>query len=407
MKGAGVNHVDVAIVGAGPAGSASALMLGGHGLRVQLMDRAVFPRDKVCGEALCPGALPFLEAFGLLSEVERRGARRYHGARIETPDGYRAEARYPAGRYGLAVPRELLDALLVERAMDAVEVRQGVSVEAIAPQAGGHVLTLRAGPQRERLWARAVISAEGRFARLLTDPRREAGKPRRFAVVATLDGVEALGDWLEFHLVEPSWQVVICPQAPTRAAIAIVLDGSDAHRHAPELIKDFLGALRRDPLLAERLDGACLIKPPRGMGLGAYQPAARSGEAWLAVGDAVGAMDPLTGEGMYRAFRSAQLASETLLAAFSAGDLSARRLRPYAVAIRREFDPSVRFVEAVVALSRRPRLARLALSAIAQDPVLAGRMGAYQGALAPASGFFSLSTIARFAWGSLRATRTG
>jgi flavin-dependent dehydrogenase len=138
------------------------------------------------------------------------------------------------------------------------------------------------------------------------------------------------------------------------------------------------------------------------MGLGRYQPRRLVGHAWLAVGDAVGFMDPITGEGMFRAFRTAQLASQTLLAAFAAGDLSEKRLSPYARAVRAEFTPSYRFVDTVVALSRRPQLARVALKAIARDPVLATRMGAYQGALAPAAGFYSLDTLARLAWAGLR-----
>lgn len=397
-----MRRVDVAIVGAGPAGAATALFLSGRGLQVLLLDRAVFPRDKVCGEALSPGALPFLETFGLMAQVRNEGAFPYRGALLSTPDGLCAEATYPEDRFGLALPRERLDWLLVKHASSRVEVRQGVAVEAIAPQADGHSLSLKASGKTEALWARAVVSAEGRFARTLTDTTRDSGPARRFAVVATLEGVDALGDRLEFHLLDPTMQVVVGPQARDRAAIAVVLDGPDASRRAPEAIKDFHAQLAKDPLLAPRIRHARLAKPPRGMGLGRYQPRRLVGDAWLAVGDAVGFMDPLTGEGMYRAFRSAQLASETLLAAFAAGDLRAPRLMPYARAVRREFTPSYRFVDTVVALSRRPRLARFALRAIAKDPVLATRMGSYQGALASASGFYSLDTLARLAWSGFR-----
>jgi flavin-dependent dehydrogenase len=385
-------------------------------VRVLLLDKAVFPRDKVCGEAMCPGALPYLDRFDLRHEVESHGAFPFRGARLVTPGGLVAEARYPGAHVGLSIPRERLDWLLLKRASANVDVQQGVSVEAIAragASAGGafaaepsllgegHLLSLKADGQSETLWARAVLSAEGRFARMLTDPQREEPPPRRIAVVATLEGVDGLVDWLEFHLVDPTMQVVVGPQGQDRAAIALVLDGPDAGRRASLVIKDFLGALRQDPLLTARLDRARLVKPPRGMGLGRYQPRHLVGDGWLAIGDAVGFMDPLTGEGMYRAFRTAQLASETLLEAFSRGDLRASRLQGYARAVRREFVPSSRFVETVVALSRRPVLARYALRAIARDPVLATRMGTYQGALAPATGLFSLDTLARLAWAGL------
>lgn len=397
-----MRRVDVAIVGAGPAGAAAALFLSGRGLQVQLIDRAVFPRDKVCGEALSPGALPFLERFGLLSELERQGAFPYRGARLLTPDGIVAEAHYPSPCYGLAFPREKLDWLLFKRAADRVDVQEGVSVETIAPQDDGLLLKLKAQGRHETLWARTALSAEGRFARLLGTAAREPGPPSRFAVVATLEGVEALEPLLEFHLLDPGFQIVVSPQAVERAAIALVLDGPDASRRASEAIKDFMGMLRRDPLLVERIRSARLLKPPRGMGLGRYRPAELVGDGWLMVGDAVGSMDPITGEGMYRALRTAELAAETLTEAFSRGAFRASDLARYARAVRREFSPSYRFVDTVVTLSRHPRLARFALRAIAQDPVLAERMGSYQGALASAAGFFSLDTLARLAWGGCR-----
>ncbi len=393
-----MRRVDVAIVGAGPAGTATALHLGGRGLQVQLLDKALFPRDKICGEALSPGALPFLDAFGLMDAVRQAGAFPYRGARLCLPDGLVAEASYPHSRFGLAIPREQLDWLLLNRAAEAVDVRQGVSVEAISLDGAGHRLTLKSEGITESLWARAVVLAGGRFSKLLTEPMREPAPARRFAVVSTLDGVAGLGDRLEFHLLDPRWQVVVSPQGPSHAAIALVLDGIDAPSRASAAIKDFLGALHQNPLLAPRLDAARLTKPPRGMGLGRYRPLALAGDGWLAVGDAVGFMDPLTGEGMYRAFRTAQLAAESLLGLWDSGDLRASRFAPYVRAVRRDCDPSVRFVDTVVALSRRPPLARYALRAIARDPVLATRMGSYQGALASARGFFTLSTLARIAW---------
>jgi len=401
-----VRRVDVAIVGAGPSGSASALFLSGHGLQILLVDRAVFPRDKVCGEAISPGALSFLDEFGLLAEIERQGAFPYRGVLLATADGLVAEACYPDHRYGLAFPREGLDYLLLKSAASRVEVLQGTAVEGVSPQDGGYRLALKGKGVTDAVWARVVISAEGRFARVLTEPSRDPGPPARFAVVSVLEGVAGLGKLLEFHLLESAMQVVISAQSPDRAAIAVVLDGPQASRRAPEAIKDFLSVLKRDPLLADRIRGARLLKPPRGMGLEGYRPAAIAGDGWLAVGDAVGNMDPITGEGMFRAFRTAQLAAETLLLAFERGDLGAARLSPYVRAVNREFLPTYRFIDMVVALSRRPKLTRFALRAIATDPVLAERMAAYQGALAPASGLFSPRTLGRLALAGAHASVT-
>lgn len=392
-----MRRVDVAIVGGGPAGSATAIHLGGHGLQVALLDKAQFPRDTICGEALSPGALPFLESFGLLEAVRAEGAFPFRGARLGLSDGLAAEARYPDSRYGLALPRERLDWLLINQAAQTAQLLDGVGVDAIQPDGPGHRLSLKTSRSRDMLWARAVVLASGRFTRLLTAPIRDPGPASRFAVVATLEGVSALSEFLELHLLEARTQVVVSAQSPQKAAIALVLDGPDAPARASAAVKDFLAALRRDPLLAGRLAQAKLCKAPRGMGLGRYRPLGLAGPGWLAVGDAVGFMDPLTGEGMYRAFRTAQLAAETLLSTWNQ-DLGPEAFKPYILAVRRELEPSVRFVDTVVALSRRPELARYAIRAIARDPVLAARIGAYQGAIASARGFFSLGTLARFVW---------
>src|SRR5215467_12594139 len=78
---------DVVVVGAGPAGAATAILLARRGHRVTLFDRARFPRDKVCGEYLSPEASRILDRLGVLEAVEHAGARPLRGMRVTAPDG--------------------------------------------------------------------------------------------------------------------------------------------------------------------------------------------------------------------------------------------------------------------------------------------------------------------------------
>src|SRR5262249_29085473 len=78
---------DVVIVGAGPAGTSAAWFLAERGLSVALLDRAVFPRDKVCGDGISPLSLSVLDRMGVASAVEAAGSWRIDGIRVHAPSG--------------------------------------------------------------------------------------------------------------------------------------------------------------------------------------------------------------------------------------------------------------------------------------------------------------------------------
>src|SRR5438552_4796091 len=103
--------LDVLIVGAGPAGAVAATVLARAGSRVRIVDRAAFPRDKLCGDTVNPGTLARLRRLGLADEIERRGLR-VDGMIVTGERGGAIDGRYPSGRSGRALLRRDLDSIL-------------------------------------------------------------------------------------------------------------------------------------------------------------------------------------------------------------------------------------------------------------------------------------------------------
>ena len=163
---------DVVIVGAGPAGSASAVLLAERGRSVMLLDKAGFPRPRVCGEYLSPEAARILDRLGVLKDVDEAGAQPLRGMRIVAPDGTILDARYPtAGRWrgyrdhALAIRREVLDGLLLERARSLpVDVRERHRVTGVVAD-GRRIVGVRGedpGGRPFEVRSPLVVGADGR-----------------------------------------------------------------------------------------------------------------------------------------------------------------------------------------------------------------------------------------------------
>ncbi|HKB23884.1 MAG TPA: NAD(P)/FAD-dependent oxidoreductase [Methylomirabilota bacterium] len=370
---------DVIVVGAGPAGAAAAILLAEHGVAVTLLDRARFPRPKICGEYLSPEAPRVLDRLGVLKAVDGRAVP-LAGMRITAPDGtelvgtYRALGRFrPYREHAMALPRETLDAILVERARALpIDVREGTRVTDVLLD-GDRVTGVEAvdGAGRvQALRAPLVIAADGRASVIAQrlGLRREH-RLRRMALVTYVAGLEGCRDRGEIF-VDPPDYAILNPVAPDRANLSLVVPLGDAAPWSARLETFFTARARHLPHLARRLAGARLVAPVRALGPLAYEVAPPRAGGVLLVGDAAGFFDPFTGEGVFAALRGAELAAETAVRALGAGDCSCAALAGYARARRRAFAGKERVTRALqLVVARRP-LADLAAHALARRPAL-------------------------------------
>ena len=176
-------EVDVAVVGAGPAGSAAAITLAQAGASVALVDKATFPRDKCCGDGLTTGALRLLEQLGV-SPLSLPSWQSVDAAWVRSPSGRVVELPLPSGRgvYAAVVRRNELDALLVDRARDAgAEVHEGSTLTGVRTTADAIELDV---DEVGTISARMAIGADGMWSplrKMLGGGR--SGLPRRVACV--------------------------------------------------------------------------------------------------------------------------------------------------------------------------------------------------------------------------------
>jgi flavin-dependent dehydrogenase len=314
--------VEVLIVGAGPAGSLAAIALARSGARVLLVDRARFPRDKLCGDTLNPGAMRVLDRFGLRAAVEAV-SRPLEGMLLTGNGGVQVRGTYGRGLMARALTRRVLDQLLVEAAIAAgAQFQDGVRVhEPMVDESGGRTTVRGAvlcrtdgtGPSRLRVPAQITIAADGRHSTLAfaLGLASHPPAPRRWAVGAYFDGLVGLDSVGEMHVRGPHY-IGVSPIGDGLANVCLVTPTRDGFADPAALLERHLAA---DPILGPRAAGARRVTAPSILGPLAVDAHAAGVPGLLLAGDAAGFVDPMTGDGLRFALRGAELAADVALAA--------------------------------------------------------------------------------------------
>jgi flavin-dependent dehydrogenase len=327
-----VSVYDVLVVGAGPAGSVAGLVAARAGARVCILDRSSFPRPKLCGDSVNPGAMATLARLGVAADVEARGLP-VDGMMV-TGEGATVAGFYPRGLRGRSIRRSDLDWILLRAAIAAgchfesgVAVRRAILQDTSDGPAIGHVeITRRSGVAVMR--SRAVIAADGRRSTLgfALGFVRHPARPRRWAIGGYFTGVDApdlaqasnaiVG---EMHIRREQY-VGVAPTPDGLTNVCLVrqfVPGAFASRDPGSLLR---WAIESDPTLRERFAAAISVAEPTVLGPLAVDSTGRTPIAGLLfAGDSAGFIDPMTGDGLHFAIRGAELAAEATLLALAQG----------------------------------------------------------------------------------------
>jgi geranylgeranyl reductase family protein len=378
---------EVLVVGAGPAGSAVAASLAARGRDVLLVESRAHPRAKACAEYASPRIVEELRLLGVADDAWKADALPLDGMRVIRGDDA-VDIRYRdenGQRQAWGLERTRFDATLASHAVASgarlmehtsfVDVRWSGGQDGI----GGRVerATVRTPEGKRGVRCRWLIGADGARSRVSQAISVEGGGGmlRRLGLVAHYEGVPALVESGEMH-VGPGWYVGLAPLAGNRLNVGMALPLNGDRRPAEER---FAAAIEGIPAVAERLRGRKRLTPIIGASPIGHRVRRAAGRGWMLVGDAAGFIDPFTGEGIYRALRSARAAADAL------GELDEDAAKRYLAARRHAFAAKDALTWLVQGMLASPPLMGYALRRLASRPETAARLGSALGDCRPAS----------------------
>jgi geranylgeranyl reductase family protein len=325
---------DVIIVGAGPAGSAAAITLAQKGVDVLLVDKAKFPRDKVCGDGIVTASLEILSTFG----IEQNGFYSIHGVKIISPKKHmlhlQVKSKAP-NRDTCIVPRRIFDELLLQKALacgcrfEQITVQdvlfENKRVCGVQGVANGKVIALNS---RLLIGADGVNSVVAR--RLRTD--RQYDRHRLVAMRAYIQDFQMIPHTVEIYILNeimPGY-LWIFPMGENRVNIGLGMR-LDRYKKASQNLQRILQTFLAQPEIKSRCTKDITLQ-----NLGAWplylasqKSMQRSYDGALLIGDAGAWIDPLTGGGICNALITGRIAAEVTCDALTHHNLSRTFLQRY------------------------------------------------------------------------------
>ncbi len=363
---------DLVIVGAGPAGCTTALKLAGSGIKVALIDKAVLPADKTCGDALSGTVLQVLrrlpDCYDEFLKLEPKNPS--WGIRFAAPSREFLDVPFILDRKpetpppGYLIKRKLFDGFLQQKVRDLTHfpVIDNFKAEQIIREKEFLIIKSEKGD----LKCRIVMGADGALS---TVGRILAKHPVNykhycFGVRTYFSGVTDLHPehFIELHFLEellPGY-LWIFPLADGLANVGLGMlyeKMKATPESLPAMLKEIIST---HPLISRRFSKAVMRGKieAHGLPLGP-DPKAISGDGFLLAGDAASLVDPFSGEGIGNAMVSGEIAAGMITEAFSVNDFSARFLKQYDERIHEKLGRELKTSHKIQELCAHPALFNL------------------------------------------------
>ncbi|BDS12260.1 NAD(P)/FAD-dependent oxidoreductase [Aureispira anguillae] len=329
-----IQQFDIIICGAGPAGSTCALALENSGLKIALIDKSSFPRDKICGDAIAPYVPSVLRTIHPKYEAafhQFKAKKIVTTLRVVAPNQKAVDLNFT--QKGAISMRVHLDHFLFEQASQLANVSSFTGfIKTVQTHSDHTIVTLKNGQQLRSKLIIGCDGAQGIVAKELTQNKIDLAH-HSAAVRAYYKGVKGISEQtFELHYLKdlmPGY-FWIFPLPDGYANVGLGMLSQKISQQKINLRKSLLQTITNTPYLKERFEGAELIHPPKGFGLPlGSRKVTISGHRFMLCGDAAALVDPLSGEGIGQAIISGRYAGWQAKKCFEADDFSAPFLLNY------------------------------------------------------------------------------
>jgi flavin-dependent dehydrogenase len=301
--------LEVIIVGGGPAGSVAAILLARAGSRVTVIEQHTFPRDKVCGACVSPLGVDVLERFGVFSELEKLRPTQLTRAAFHADDI--ATVNVPLARPMIGISRLAMDQVLLQAARDAgARIVQPARCEQLLIDAA----TARPRVRWRCLSSNRLVESMCDWVILADGKAASADLSSDFGIKAHFTAIDGPRDAVEMFGVDGHYAGLASIEND-RWNLACSVPVGRLKQCSGDVERLFRTMLQENRALSARMKGAKRVT--RWLSAPLPRFAVAQGPRWsprvIPVGNAAAALEPIGGEGIGLAIRSAELAAEALI----------------------------------------------------------------------------------------------